>query len=409
MRASTRLSEALMSMTAIAPLHAPPVAREAELYSQIRRPAIAVASRYSILMPASWITWHLLLMEIPLQRVRRARDQHKTFADGKPPEGLGLHRLGGRPVETLNDLGQGLGRREQAVPALGSVALHACFGDRRQVGKGRRTLCRRDCQRAQLPSLDQRGRARDRREHHLDLSAEQIGDGGRRALVGNGGEIDLGQRLEQFASEMRRRAGAIGAVGELFRVRFRGSDQIGNRTELRLRIHHNDVVRARDQGDGSKILVQLVGQFGIETRIDGVGESAHQKRIAIGLAGCDRLRADDGARPRLVLDDDGLAEILFHLLRQCACDHVGAATRRERHHDAHEPLGIGRVHLIDRPRQQRACCKREQKRASHEIDTKAHAMPIPEAQTFPMTHFSSPPCIRRRTPARHRQWSPERR
>jgi len=46
-------------MVPIAPSSVPPMARQTELYSQIRRSAItiAAASRYSTLMPAPLITW----------------------------------------------------------------------------------------------------------------------------------------------------------------------------------------------------------------------------------------------------------------------------------------------------------------------------------------------------------------
>ncbi len=89
----------------------------------------------------------------------------------------------------------------------------------------------------------------------------------------------------------------------------------------------------------------VVGQLGLQAWIDGVGERPHQQRIAVRRAGRDRLRSNDGPRARLVLDDDGDAEILRHLLRQRSRHHVGAAARRERDHDFDKALGIGREGL----------------------------------------------------------------
>jgi hypothetical protein len=105
---------------------------------------------------------------------------------------------------------------------------------------------------------------------------------------------------------------------------------------------HDDIERARDQRDRRKILVRIVGQLRIQARIDRIGEGSHQQRVAIRIAGRDRLGADDGPGPRLVLDHDGDAEIPRHLLCQRARNHVGAAARRKRHHNPDDPVRIKR-------------------------------------------------------------------
>ena len=73
------------------------------------------------------------------------------------------------------------------------------------------------------------------------------------------------------------------------------------------------------------------GTRSIDALRDGVQHARHRQRVAVGRRGRAGLCADDVARARLVLDDDGLLELCRHLLRQ-RTDRavVGAAGRRER-------------------------------------------------------------------------------
>ena len=152
------------------------------------------------------------------------------------------------------------------------------------------------------------------------------------------------------AREMRRGAGAERTIGQFVGIGFRRRDQVSNRLNRRLGIDYDDIEGTRNQRDGREILVRVVGQFGIQAWIDRVGERPHQQRVAIRLAGCDGLGSDDGPRARFVLDNDRGAEILRHLLRQRARDHVGAAARRKRHHDPDDPVRIAGQSLVARKR-----------------------------------------------------------
>ncbi len=58
----------------------------------------------------------------------------------------------------------------------------------------------------QLPGLHLWQHGRHGREDHARLAAEQIVDRRRVALVGHVDDVDLGDRLEQFAGEMAGRA-----------------------------------------------------------------------------------------------------------------------------------------------------------------------------------------------------------
>jgi hypothetical protein len=60
-------------------------------------------------------------------------------------------------------------------------------------------------------------------------------------------------------------------------------------------------------------------------------QTEQQLTVGGGLGGGGRR--DDGARSRLVLDQEGPAEPLLELLSEHARENVGAAARREGHHD----------------------------------------------------------------------------
>jgi hypothetical protein len=72
-----------------------------------------------------------------------------------------------------------------------------------------------------------------------------------------------------------------------------------------------------------------------------MGERPHQQGVAISFGGSHRLRTDNSARARLVLDDDAGAEVLCHLLRQHAGNGVGAAARRKGNDDLDDAVRIG--------------------------------------------------------------------
>ena len=138
---------------------------------------------------------------------------------------------------------------------------------------------------------------------------------------------------------MRRRAGPERPIGQFIGIGLRRRDQVRDRSKRRFGIDHDDVEGARDQRDGHEILMRIVRQLGVGAGIDRICERPHQQRVAIGLAGCDRLGPDDGPRPRLVLDDDGGAEILCHLLRQRPRNHIGTAARRKGNDDPDDLVG----------------------------------------------------------------------
>ena len=70
------------------------------------------------------------------------------------------------------------------------------------------------------------------------------------------------------------------------------------------------------------------------------------KRVTVGRRLGDVVRRDDAARPGLVLDDDGLLDLLAELLAEVAGQDVGHAAGWGRHDDAD---GLGWI-LLPNPR-----------------------------------------------------------
>ena len=82
--------------------------------------------------------------------------------------------------------------------------------------------------------------AADVRRHHRDVSADQVGDAGTRALVGNVHHVlQSGLRLEQFAGQVAHRAGAGRAVGQLAGVGLDVGDQFLDVLRRHRRVHRD--------------------------------------------------------------------------------------------------------------------------------------------------------------------------
>ena len=108
--------------------------------------------------------------------------------------------------------------------------------------------------------------------------------------------------------------------------------------------HH--VAELVDQRDRDKILLGVVGQLGIQRRIERhVGEPADHQRIAVRIAGRRGLGADDGAGAGLVLDHKTLAGALCEHVGDKPPDQIVAAAGPDRDDDLDGPVGIGGLRL----------------------------------------------------------------
>ena len=107
-------------------------------------------------------------------------------------------------------------------------------------------------------------------------------------------------------------ADARRAVGELRARLFRVLEEF-------LHVLRGDRVRHREEqaavahevGDRREVLLRVVRQALVDERIDHEARGIDEQRVTVGRRLRDDLRADDAVRARLVLDHEGLAELLL--------------------------------------------------------------------------------------------------
>ena len=146
----------------------------------------------------------------------------------------------------------------------------------------------------------------DVRRHHRDMPADEVGDAGPRALVGNVNEIaEPGELLEQLARKIAHGAGAGGAVGELAGIGLGVGDQLVERSSpAPTRAPTIDVVETRDDRDRHEVLGGIVRHLGHGHRIEHHGAgAAEQDRVAVGLRARDLAGRDRAGAAALVLHD----------------------------------------------------------------------------------------------------------
>src|SRR5262245_47395738 len=98
----------------------------------------------------------------------------------------------------------------------------------------------------------------------------------------------------------------------------------------------------RDQRDRHEILERIVGKLAVKEWIhDQRAVYRQQQRVAVGTCFGDRLGADDGVRPRTIVDDDLLAQIFAHLLTDKPAEKISGPAGREGNDERDLPRRIG--------------------------------------------------------------------
>jgi len=111
-------------------------------------------------------------------------------------------------------------------------------------------------------------------------------------------------------------------------------------------MNDHDVGHDGEERDRREILDRVEGH-GLEDRgVQGMGrDGAHKNGVAVGCRAGDRGRAEVAAGSGAVLDDDGLAQQLAHLLADEARDDVGRAACRERDDQRDRPARESRLRV----------------------------------------------------------------
>ena len=106
-------------------------------------------------------------------------------------------------------------------------------------------------------------------------------------------------------------------------------------------VHHQHVRRQRQRHDVDEVLGRVVGQLGVDRRIDRVRVGIDEQRVAVGRRLRHRRRADRAAGAGTVLDHHRLAPVSpTSFARHEAPDDVGRARRRERDDHVHRLVRV---------------------------------------------------------------------
>ena len=180
------------------------------------------------------------------------------------------------------------------------------------------------------------------REHHVDLSTDDVGQRRAVALVGNVGEAHAGGLRKELAQEVRGVAVARARVGELAGLHLGEADHVGRRLHLELGIGDEHVGGSNNASDRLEVAGRVVRRLRHEKRgVYLIGRTAHEDRVSVRLGVPDLAGTDRAAGPSLILDDHGLPELACHALADGSGKDVGRPARRERDDQSDEFGGVG--------------------------------------------------------------------
>jgi hypothetical protein len=154
-------------------------------------------------------------------------------------------------------------------------------------------------------------------------------------LVGNVQHVHLGGDPEFLPIQMSAAADAGRAVGKRARLCFRGGDQVPHRRDARGGRNDEQHRLRAERRDLDQVLARVVGQVGIQRRVDRVARGVDEQQVAVGRRPRHGDRGDRAAGARAVLDHHRLAPELGELAADGAGDDVGHAPGREGDHHAH--------------------------------------------------------------------------
>jgi hypothetical protein len=117
-------------------------------------------------------------------------------------------------------------------------------------------------------------------------------------------------------------------------------DEFGERRERRAGMADQDFRHFGDDRNRDKVFLGVVGQRGLQRRVDRMVGGGQQQRVAVGRGLRHGVGRDDAAGAGLVLDDERPAEIVGHFRRDHAGDNVHRPARRKRQDQADRLFGI---------------------------------------------------------------------
>ena len=171
-------------------------------------------------------------------------------------------------VELVDDRTRRARRRHHREPAGGAIALHAAFGDRRQVRHGLDAAGRGDAERLHLALLDGRDRDREVDDHERDLTGDHVRQCCDAAAVGDMLRLSAGHLQEHLHEQVVRRRCARRGKAHLPVPALDQRDQVLHGIDSEPGIDDERELRRADEADRREILHGVVWQRLVDTRPD---------------------------------------------------------------------------------------------------------------------------------------------
>src|SRR5262245_38748891 len=253
-----------------------------------------------------------------------------------------IHRSNGIRMQPIEDRARYLCRRGHAVSRRHFVARQPALRHCRDIGCRRRALGAGSGDGAHLSGARLADDGRDVAEIERYFTRHQRDQTWPASLVGNVYPLGAGHVLKQFRREMHRSAGARGAVVDVSRAFLRERDQLLHRPRRERRMYHQQVLGFRQQRDERKIVDRVEIELHYR-RVGGVARRHQKDGIAVRRSVCREIGSDRSVGAAAVLDHHRLAEELGKFRRDCACDDIVGATRREADEKTDRLHGVGRL------------------------------------------------------------------
>ncbi len=264
-------------------------------------------------------------------------------------------------LQPRHDLRRRARRQPGAEPVDHVEVLEALLLHGRHVGHALPALLAGHRERAQLALLHQRQRDLGADEEHVDVAAQQVGHGGRRALVGHLQHLDVRGGEHHFRRDVAGRSEPGLAVAELARLLARQRHQLLHGLHRQRGAHDQHLAEVlRQHGDVREVLHRVVGRVGREGRNDGVRRRGDQHGVAVRRRlGDDRRCRPCRRRRRGSRRSPICPSAVVQLGRDDAGDLVGRPARRRGHDDADQLVRVAgrrlRLRGQARAREQQRC------------------------------------------------------
>ena len=241
--------------------------------------------------------------------------------------------------QALHLRGRHAGRGKERVPA-GGHQVQTGFLEGGHVRRQRAALGAGDSQDAHLARVVLGQQAVQGVESHWHLAADQIRGQRGRAAVAHDFSAHLGGIAHHQAKEVRKAAGGWHAEVGFFRVGAQPGQQVGQLLHWHGAAHGHAKLVAVHMAHGAEVALGVVARVGEHQRCHHHhGRVGQQQRGLVGGRGLHILGREATTRARLVLDDDGAAQLGLQLVGHDAGHAVAGTAGWVAHHQAQGRIG----------------------------------------------------------------------